>query len=44
MNVCDTETIVVNMTTECYNYKSPDEFRAHPHDNDIPYAWARKDG
>ncbi|GMU32437.1 MAG: hypothetical protein AMXMBFR20_03090 [Planctomycetia bacterium] len=44
MNVCDVETIVVNMTTECYDYKKPDEFRAHPHENDIPYDWTRKDG
>jgi len=44
MNVGDIESIVVNMTTECYNYKQPDEYRADPHHNDIPYAWARKDG
>ena len=22
----------------------PDEFRVHPHENDVPYDWARKDG
>ncbi len=27
-----------------YHYAEPDEFRVHPHDNDIPYDWSRKDG
>jgi dTDP-4-dehydrorhamnose 3,5-epimerase len=36
--------LLVNTTTHPYNYKKPDEFRVHPHDNDIPYDWARKDG
>ena len=35
---------VVNIPTEPYDYKNPDEFRVHPHDNDIPYDWTRKDG
>ena len=35
---------VVNIPTEKYNYDDPDEHRVHPHDNDIPYDWARKDG
>ena len=38
------EAIVVNAPTETYNYKEPDEFRVHPHDNNIPYDWNRKDG
>lgn len=38
------EAVVVNVPTEPYNYKEPDEFRIHPHDNDIPYEWGRKDG
>lgn len=38
------EAIVVNAPTETYNYKDPDEFRVHPHDNNIPYDWNRKDG
>jgi len=38
------EAVVVNVPTEPYNYKEPDEFRIHPHDNDIPYKWGRKDG
>jgi len=35
---------LVNVPTEPYNYDEPDEFRVHPHDNDIPYDWDRKDG
>lgn len=38
------EAIVVNTTTDAYDYREPDEFRVHPHDNDIPYEWGRKDG
>ncbi|MFH1417336.1 MAG: dTDP-4-dehydrorhamnose 3,5-epimerase family protein [Planctomycetota bacterium] len=44
MCVSDVECIVVNVTSECYNHKAPDEHRAPPHDNDIPYDWARHDG
>jgi len=36
--------LLINTPTEVYNYKDPDEFRVHPHDNDIPYDWSRKDG
>ena len=25
-------------------FDDPDEFRVHPHENDIPYDWDRKDG
>ena len=35
---------MINIPTELYNYKEPDEFRVHPHDNDIPYDWSQKDG
>ena len=38
------ESMVINTPTEPYNYKEPDEFRIHPHDNDIPYEWGGKDG
>ena len=38
------EAMVVNFPTEPYHYDEPDEFRVHPHDNDIPYDWGRKDG
>ncbi len=42
--VSETEAILVNCPTEVYNYSEPDEFRVDPHDNDVPYDWARKDG
>jgi len=42
--ISSVEAIVVNTPTEKYNYTEPDEFRVHPHDNDIPYDWNRKDG
>ncbi len=35
---------LLNAPTHPYVYADPDEFRVHPHDNDIPYDWARKDG
>ena len=38
------EALVVNCTTETYDYENPDEFRIDPYDNDIPYDWRRKDG
>lgn len=38
------EAMVVNTVSEPYNYNDPDEFRIHPHDNDIPYDWNRRDG
>jgi dTDP-4-dehydrorhamnose 3,5-epimerase len=44
MCVSDREACVINVTTECYNHARPDEYRADPHDNDIPYIWARRDG
>ncbi len=36
--------MIINCPTEVYNYDDPDEHRIDPHDNDIPYDWARKDG
>jgi len=42
--VSQEEAIVVNTPTEVYDYDQPDEFRIHPHENDIPYDWGRKDG
>jgi dTDP-4-dehydrorhamnose 3,5-epimerase len=36
--------ILINTVTEPYDPQNPDEFRVHPHDNDIPYDWAAKDG
>lgn len=40
----ETEALVLNLSTEVYNYDDPDEYRVDPHDNDIPYDWSRKDG
>lgn len=35
---------IVNTPSEMYDYDDPDEFRVDPHDNEIPYSWAHKDG
>ena len=37
------EAVVINIPTEPYNHKQPDEFRVDPHDNDIPYNWNQVD-
>ncbi len=42
--ISNTETMIVNVVTECYNYEQPDEYRKPPHGSDIPYDWSRKDG
>jgi dTDP-4-dehydrorhamnose 3,5-epimerase len=42
--ISDTEAIIVNIVTECYNYKNPDEYRKPAHDSEIPYDWSRQDG
>jgi dTDP-4-dehydrorhamnose 3,5-epimerase len=39
-----TEALVINTPTETYNPQKPDEFRVHPHENDIPYDWSLKEG
>lgn len=44
MCISETEAIAVNIPTEAYNRENPDEQRLHPHENDIPYEWVRKDG
>jgi dTDP-4-dehydrorhamnose 3,5-epimerase len=44
MCISETEAIVINIPTESYNCTEPDEYRLHPHENDIPYEWAKKDG
>ena len=44
MCVSESEAYIVNIVSEMYNYKEPDEFRTHPHDNNIPYDWKRCDG
>ena len=38
------EAMVLNIPTELYNYKEPDEYRLAPHSGEIPYDWARQDG
>ena len=35
---------IINVVSEMYNYKAPDEYRTDPHENDIPYDWTHKDG
>jgi len=35
---------LLNIPTEVYNYKIPDEFRLPAHSKSIPYDWNRKDG
>lgn len=37
------EAIVINIPTEPYHTKRPDEFRVDPHKNDIPYDWNQVD-
>ncbi|MHC4756326.1 MAG: dTDP-4-dehydrorhamnose 3,5-epimerase family protein [Planctomycetota bacterium] len=44
MCISNTEAYIVNITSETYNYSEPDEHRTDPHNNHIPYNWARKDG
>jgi dTDP-4-dehydrorhamnose 3,5-epimerase len=44
MCISQEESIAINVPTEVYHYEEPDEYRIHPHDNDIPYDWKRKDG
>ena len=44
MCVGESEAYIVNVASEVYNYSDPDEFRVDPHDNHIPYDWARRDG
>jgi len=41
--ISDTEAMVINCPTECYNPDDPDEFRTPAHSDDVPYDWTRKD-
>ena len=36
--------LIVNVPTELYNYREPDEYRLPAHTDEIPYDWSRKDG
>ena len=42
--ISEHQAFLINLPTTTYNYANPDEFRVHPHDNDIPYDWEKKDG
>jgi len=42
--ISESEALVINIPDHVYVYDAPDEFRIDPHNNDIPYNWARKDG
>ena len=42
--ISDNEATIINLVTECYNHKEPDEYRKPPHGSNIPYDWTRKDG
>jgi len=39
--VSDTEAVVINVPTEAYNAKEPDEYRLDAYDKDIPYDWKK---
>jgi dTDP-4-dehydrorhamnose 3,5-epimerase len=43
-NIGTEESLIVNVVTRPYDRASPDEYRLDPHQNHIPYGWARKDG
>jgi dTDP-4-dehydrorhamnose 3,5-epimerase len=38
------EALVINIPTEPYHHRRPDEYRTDPHHGGIPYDWSRKDG
>lgn len=42
--ISEYEAMIVNIPTETYNYKEPDEYRLPAHTKKIPYSWERKDG
>jgi dTDP-4-dehydrorhamnose 3,5-epimerase len=37
------EALIVNVPTEVYNPKDPDEYRLPAHSTEIPYKWERED-
>jgi dTDP-4-dehydrorhamnose 3,5-epimerase len=43
-NIGETESLIVNVVTRPYDRERPDEYRLDPHQNHIPYSWARRDG
>jgi dTDP-4-dehydrorhamnose 3,5-epimerase len=42
--ISEKEALVINIPTEVYNYKEPDEYRLAAHGSRIKYDWGRKDG
>ncbi len=42
--ISEEEALVINIPTELYNYKEPDEHRLPPDTPLIPYDWSRKNG
>jgi dTDP-4-dehydrorhamnose 3,5-epimerase len=38
------QAYLVNCPTEPYNHREPDEYRADPHGDDVPYDWDQVDG
>lgn len=41
--VSENEAIIINIPTETFNYKEPDEYRLPAHTKKIPYLWGRED-
>ncbi len=41
--VGERSALVINIPDQPYQYGAPDEHRIDPHENDIPYCWARRD-
>jgi dTDP-4-dehydrorhamnose 3,5-epimerase len=37
------EAMIINVPTEVYNPKDPDEYRLPAHSSEIPYKWERED-
>jgi len=37
------EVIMINVPTEPYNHKNPDEYRLDANSDEIPYDWSRQD-
>lgn len=42
--ISETESLVINVTTEVYDYKNPDEYRLPFNTEEIPYDWGIKMG
>ena len=42
--ISEREAMIINIPTEIYNHKKPDEYRLPAHTKKIPYKWERIDG